>query len=40
VSGTLLAVSKSLPFFDNVNGNGILHVLSGVHKEFKDEFVK
>ena len=40
VSGTLLAISETLPFFDNTNGNGILHILSGVQKEFKDEFEK
>lgn len=32
VSGTLLAISESLPFFDNVNSNGLLHAASGIMK--------
>lgn len=40
VSGSLLAISESLPFFDNIKSNGLLHMLSGIHKEYKDEFGK
>lgn len=40
ISGSLLAISESLPFFDNINGNGVLHMLSSIQKEYKDEFGK
>ena len=32
ISGTLLAISESLPFFDNVNSNGLLHAACGIMK--------
>ena len=39
ISGTLLAISESLPFFDNVNSNGLLHGVSSImkHKDKKDD---
>jgi hypothetical protein len=39
ISGSLLAISESLPYFDNVNGNGILHVISNILKEYKEDVV-
>lgn len=39
-TGSLLAISESLPFFDNIKGNGLLHMLVGIQKEYKDEFGK
>ena len=38
VSGSLLAISESLPFFDGIKGNGVIHTLSSIHKEYKNEF--
>lgn len=38
ITGSLLAISESLPFFDNIKGNGLLHVLSNIKKEYKDIF--
>ena len=37
ISGTLLTVSESLPFIDN-KYNGIVHALSKVQHEYKDNF--
>lgn len=37
VSGSLLIVSESLPFFDNTS-NGIIHCLSEIQKEYKTDF--
>lgn len=38
ITGSLLAISELLPFFDNVKGNGLLHTLSHIQKEYKDNF--
>ena len=40
MSGSLLVVSESLPYFDNINGNGILHVFENIQKEYRDNFNK
>lgn len=37
LTGSLLAISESLPFFESVKGNGILHVFSQVFKEYKED---
>ena len=34
-SGTLLAISESLPFFTNVKANGILDALKKIREEYK-----
>ena len=36
VFGSILAISESLPFFDNIKGNGLLHTLNSINKEYKD----
>jgi hypothetical protein len=40
ISSSLLALSESLPFFDSVNGNGLIQMSSNIHKEYKEKFVK
>lgn len=37
VSGTLLAISESLPFIDN-KYNGVLDCLSKIQQEYKENF--
>ena len=37
ISGSLLAISESLPFFETTKSNGILHAISGVVKEYKED---
>ena len=34
-SGCLLAISESLPFLDNINGNGLSSVLKKIHEHAK-----
>jgi hypothetical protein len=36
-TGTMLCISESLPFIDN-EYNGILHMLSKIKQEYKDNF--
>lgn len=38
VSGSLLIVSESLPYFETTKGNGIIHLLTNILKEYKDDF--
>ena len=38
ISGSLLTISETLPFFNNSYGNGILHSLSKILQEYKQNF--
>lgn len=38
ITGSLLVISETMPFFDNVQGNGLLHTLSSIQKEYKNNF--
>jgi hypothetical protein len=37
ISGSLLAISETLPFFSSFKANGILQAVSGIIKEYKED---
>lgn len=37
VTGSLLAISESLPFVKSSEGNGLLHAAAAVLKEYKED---
>ena len=38
ISGSLLIISETLPYFQSINGNGIIHTFTNILKEYKDDF--